>query len=389
VTVKVLVVHHSLNSCGGGERVSLHLIKLLQEMSFDVSLATTEKTDWERVQNVMGVRLEKIPREYPLFPFKLRAFGIYQRFLTSFHTSALARKYDLTINTHGDVMALPCDVTYLHFPVLAYWKKRILRPYSKYLKSLFWFAYFQPYRLIEEKMIRKSFSQSLILTNSRFSREAIREVLGRNSIVIYPPCEIEEYIEKCGRVEDRDDAAIYIARFSEEKNNHLLIHIARLLPEVRFYLVGSVAGKGVDYYNYCRRLKERLNVKNVELFPNASHEVKLELISKCKVYVHLMPMEHFGISVVEALAGGLLPVIHKSGGAWTDILDYGEYGIGYERFEPVHIAEKIKMAFEKWNSAYISLAINRSREFSTERFRERMKKVVTMMLESFSSATIH
>jgi len=28
-----------------------------------------------------------------------------------------------------------------------------------------------------------------------------------------------------------------------------------------------------------------------------------------------MPMEHFGISVVEALASGLIPVIHKSGGA--------------------------------------------------------------------------
>jgi glycosyltransferase involved in cell wall biosynthesis len=374
--MKALVVHHSLNSCGGGERVSLHIIRLLQEMGVETSLATTEKTDWDTVQRVTGVKLLKLPKEYPLFPFKLKAFGIYQRFLTSLHVSALKKKHDLTINTHGDVMALPCDITYLHFPVLAYWRKGILRPYSKYFKSLFWFAYFQPYRLIEEKMIEKSFSGSLILTNSNFSKDVIKEILGKDSIVVYPPCEVEEYIAKCGSVTDREDAAIYVARFSEEKNNHLLIHIAKHLPEVKFYLVGSLAGKGVDYYRYCKNLKDRLNVKNLEFYPNASHETKLNLISRCKVYVHLMPMEHFGISVVEALASGLIPVIHKSGGAWSDIIEFGKYGIGYEKLEPSHIAEKINIALEKWDHSWIHTAINQANNFSEEKFKERMTRIL-------------
>jgi alpha-1,2-mannosyltransferase len=39
--------------------------------------------------------------------------------------------------------------------------------------------------------------------------------------------------------------------------------------------------------------------------------------------------EHFGISVVEAMVSGLVPVVHSSGGPWLDILEQGKGGFGY------------------------------------------------------------
>jgi glycosyltransferase involved in cell wall biosynthesis len=89
-----------------------------------------------------------------------------------------------------------------------------------------------------------------------------------------------------------------------------------------------------------------------------------------------MPMEHFGISVVEALASGLIPVIHKSGGAWSDIIEFGKYGIGYEMLEPSHIAEKINIALEKWDHSWIHTAINQANNFSEEKFKERMTRIL-------------
>jgi len=130
--VRVLICHRSLNSAGGGERVALHIIKLAQDMGFDVELATTEPTDWDHVQNIIGIQLDRIPKEHSLLPFRLRAFGIYQRFLTGVHASRLRRRSNLTVNTHGDVMALPADMTYLHFPVLAYWRRGELKLYSSF-----------------------------------------------------------------------------------------------------------------------------------------------------------------------------------------------------------------------------------------------------------------
>jgi len=371
--MRVLVCHHTLNTAGGGERVALHVIKLAQDMGFDVELATTEPTDWDHVQRVIGIRLSKIPREHSLFPFKLRAFGIYQRFLTGVHASRLRKGFDLTINTHGDVMALPTDVTYLHFPTLAYWRRGELRPYSKYLKSLFWFIYFQPYRLMEERLIDWCFGNSLILTNSEFSREAIREILGRDALVIYPPVEVNEYLKL--PLKGRRDAVVYIARFSEEKNNHMLVHIAKELPDVDFYLIGSVRGKGVEYYNYCCRLKERLGVRNLKIMPNLPHEDKLKVLSMCKVYVHLMQAEHFGIAPVEAMAAGLIPIVHMSGGAWSDVVACGKFGFGYSRLDPKEIADSIEKALSSWSSM-VGNVRERSMEFSVEKFRVRFGKVL-------------
>lgn len=116
--MKALVIHNSLNSIGGGERVCLHIVKALMEAGFDVSLATVERTNWGKVLDVMGIDLPKIPREYTITR-ELRIFGIYQRSLTTLHVARFRKRFNLIINTHGDVMLLPTDITYLHFPVFA------------------------------------------------------------------------------------------------------------------------------------------------------------------------------------------------------------------------------------------------------------------------------
>ena len=43
-------------------------------------------------------------------------------------------------------------------------------------------------------------------------------------------------------------------------------------------------------------------------------EKKIELLKKAKIYLHTMVGEHFGISIVEAMALGCLPIVHNSGG---------------------------------------------------------------------------
>jgi alpha-1,2-mannosyltransferase len=34
-------------------------------------------------------------------------------------------------------------------------------------------------------------------------------------------------------------------------------------------------------------------------------------------------------ATAEAMAAGLIPVVHKSGGPWTDIVEFGNYGFGF------------------------------------------------------------
>jgi len=145
--VRVAIIHKALNSTGGGERVAVHTIKLLMDMGFDVVLATTEPTNWKRVKSILGVELPKKPKEVNLLPFRIPAFGIYQRLATNLLLGKIRKLADIVINTHGDMLMVPADVTYLHFPILAYWYRGRLKPWLKYLRSTFWRIYFTVWQL--------------------------------------------------------------------------------------------------------------------------------------------------------------------------------------------------------------------------------------------------
>jgi len=54
--------------------------------------------------------------------------------------------------------------------------------------------------------------------------------------------------------------------------------------------------------------------------------------------VHPIIYEHFGISVVEAMASGCVSIVHRSGGSYTDIADHDKYVFSFEDVED--LAEK-------------------------------------------------
>ena len=103
--MKALILHNTLNSVGGGERVCLAVIEALKDAGWEVCLATVEPTDWSRVEKIVG-RVVKPDVEMSLFPFKVRMFGIYMRLLTYYFAIKAGKNCDLIIITHGDVFQL-------------------------------------------------------------------------------------------------------------------------------------------------------------------------------------------------------------------------------------------------------------------------------------------
>jgi len=187
--MNVGVVHNSLNSTGGGERLCLETIKSLKETGYDVVLATVEPTDWRRVERIIG-EITKPDREFPLLKMRTRMFGIYMRLLTSFLISKLRKQCDVIINTHGDVLPIEADIVYMHYPTFALLKENPVN--VKYSSSLFWRAYFVPYEGIQRFLVKR-FLKSLILTNSKFSKKAIKKYTGKDATVIYPPVDVETF----------------------------------------------------------------------------------------------------------------------------------------------------------------------------------------------------
>ncbi|WP_243669157.1 hypothetical protein [Vulcanisaeta sp. JCM 16161] len=53
------------------------------------------------------------------------------------------------------------------------------------------------------------------------------------------------------------------------------------------------------------------------------------------MYLHLKPNEHFGIAVLDAIATATIPIVPRTGGPWTDIVEEGKYGLGYTNIEEI------------------------------------------------------
>ena len=379
--MKVGIIHNSLNSTGGGEKLCLETIKSLKESGYNVILATVEPTDWERIKRILG-EVARPDGETSLFKVKARAFGIYMRLLTSFLASKLRKRCNIVINTHGDVLPIEADVIYMHYPTFALLKENPIN--VKYSSNLFWRAYFTPYEKIQEYLVKK-FLSGLILTNSKFSQRAIRKYTGRDALVVYPPVDVETFAY-AAKSDSRENLVISCGRYSPEKNYEFILQVAEKLRNkpIRFIIVGASSGKiSRGYYEKLERIRRVRNLENVEMLRNVDRSKLLALYGKAKIYFHAMRYEHFGISIVEAMAAGLVPVVHRSGGPWEDILrgQQGVHGFSYLTVDEAAQTIENLMGDEESRKEIVSVNMGYVYMFSSESY----KKNILGVIDKFSS----
>lgn len=321
MTQKAVVIHHTLNSLGGETTVAIETIESLYELGYEVDLVTVQPPDLDTLAKSYGKKIH-IARTKSLLPFKLNYFGVYQRLLTLLSSTDF-RDSDVIINTHGD--ALPYRISgnvpyllYLHFPTFL---MNSAGGYgsNKYRKSFFWRAYFKPYSVITRSLATRAAKRSnLILTNSAFSREAIREAFpGVQPCVLYPPVDTERFFSAYSQpINTREEKVLVVSRFSPEKRIENAIKIAHLLGgKIKFQIVGSLMPANRSYFKGLKQMIEMYGLTEaINLTPNASNEELIDSMSSSIVYLHTMIGEHFGVSIVEAMAAGLLPIVPSYGG---------------------------------------------------------------------------
>ena len=322
MTRKAVVIHHTLNSPGGETTVAIETIESLNELGYEVELVTVQPPDLDSITKSYGKKIH-IARIKSLLPFKLNYFGVYQRLLTML-SSIDFKDSDVVINTHGD--ALPYRISkknvayllYLYFPTFL---MNSAGGYGsdKYRKSFFWRAYFKPYSMITRSLAMRATTRSnLILTISKFSREAIREAFPDvQPYILYPPVDIERFSSAYSHtIDSREAKVLVVSRFSPEKRIENAITIAHLLGgKIKFQIIGSLAPANRPYFKRLQKMIETYGLsQRVSLTPNASNQELIDSMSKSTVYLHTMIGEHFGVSIVEAMAAGLVPIVPTYGG---------------------------------------------------------------------------
>jgi glycosyltransferase involved in cell wall biosynthesis len=316
------VVHTSLNYRGGAEALAMTTIDALADLGFDIELAVVEKPHREKLESTYGNIAASVLKN-------ISAINILKSFVTS-----KAQKHDITINTAGDILPYfntgftkKNAITYCHFPLATYRIEAKDPVYIEFLKKMHShtsrIGYYNENANLKlakatyNKMIRNS----TVTTNSEYSRYAIQKVFDINSIVLSPPVNIDIFRNSVlfNSSGNRKNIILVISRLHPSKKVENSIMLAKLLKQnkikVRTKIIGNLYPTESGYCTYLKDMVRKYNLENyVTIHTNISFTKLLELMKQCKLYLSQCPGEPFGISTVEAMSAGLIPIVPDIGG---------------------------------------------------------------------------
>jgi glycosyltransferase involved in cell wall biosynthesis len=225
---------------------------------------------------------------------------------------------------------------------------------------------------------------------SRFSDEWLSRYWGQRGEILYPPVDVAQYAPRA----ERKPVILGVGRFfrgeGHAKRHDAMIRTFRRLVEEglsgwELHLAGGsmAAGQHQRYLRECRRLAEGLPVT---FHVDASLAELKGLYESATVYWHAAGLgesetrnpikcEHFGITVVEAMAAGCVPVVLGKGGV-PEIVEHGESGFHW-RSETEWRRYTLAVATDPVLAARLRAgAMARSTRFGEDVFRDHLLAIV-------------
>lgn len=218
-----------------------------------------------------------------------------------------------------------------------------------------------------------------IVCNSDFTKRNIDSRLGNRAVVIYPPV---EPIKKSRIAKQK--IILSVGRFHPAKKQDILIEAFRKGKFGGYELVMTGGLLPADEA-YVKRLKLAAGSLPVKILPNISFEKLTLLYNQSDIYWHAAgfhemnpeDMEHFGISTVEAMSAGAVPIVFNGGGL-PEIVREGEDGFLWANIDDlIDKTNKVISAPDK----YAVNARVRSREFSDIKFATSFDKLLASITQ--------
>ena len=222
-----------------------------------------------------------------------------------------------------------------------------------------------------------------VVCNSLFTKSVIDRVYGIDSHVVYPPVAVKLF-----KPLPKQNMIVGIGRLAHglhSKRQDILIkafsQLLPLLPDWRLVLAGGA--KDRDLFKNYRGLVQKLPIK---IISNPSLEKIRELLGSAKIFwsatgfgvssaAHPERMEHFGITTVEAMAAGTVPLVTNSGGHLETVVP-GQSGYLWNSINQL-VKDTVSLSKDEQRLQRIAKqAQERSRLFSAQVFNSQFSKLI-------------
>jgi len=314
--IKVALTQNRIQP-GGRFQVMAEMISVLNDRGLVPDIVCfRSKLDSDKVKEFYGKSLKfnlRLLKPEPPLPFEWNIY-YFNKVL-----SRVSEEYDLIINHNNSSFGLQaaCKViSYIHFPRKArlgsglkdiHFPEKGKTPILNLKKDLL--------NLMASKYRKQddNFGQSeVLIANSDFTREQLLKsypsLRAERVQVLYPPVNVGETMEPLGS----KDQLVSLGRIAPAKRQLEQLKIVSSVSGLKFKIIGFVADDA--YHEECQAYLNEQGMDQAQILANASQKVLNQNLTEAAFFIHSMRNEPFGITPVQAIEKGCIPVVHDSGG---------------------------------------------------------------------------
>lgn len=341
--MKVGIVSPYLSTMGGGERYILTAAEYFTSRKDSVEIFSPDKIDSKEIKDRFSLDLSKA-----------KINGDWRRWLSTFG-------YDLMFFvSDGSIPLTFAAQNILHFQVPFNNKDQIT---------------------LSNKLKLSRFSK--VICNSWYTKKFVDQTYGVNSDVIYPPVDVERF--NPGK---KENMILSVGRFFaplQAKKQEIMVEVFKRMkiPGWRLVLIGGVEKESTS------RVRELLRLAGgslVEIITDVHFETLQDYYARAKIYWHAAGFgenleqyperaEHFGMSTVEAMAAGCVPIVFAGGGQ-LEIVAEGQTGYFWKNTRELVTKTRLIIKNDRMRKSLSELAINKSKHFSKGIFYQNMDKLL-------------
>ncbi|MCJ7829508.1 glycosyltransferase, partial [Patescibacteria group bacterium] len=228
-----------------------------------------------------------------------------------------------------------------------------------------------------------------IVCNSFFTKKFIDQEYGVNSIVLYPPVLVDLFKPLA-----KENIIISVGRFTDllhNKRQDVLINEFKRMVKSNLseFIKGwklILAGSDQEGKDLVTKLRKMATGYPIEIITNPRFNDLKRFYGQAKIFwtaagygfdEEKQPekVEHFGITTVEAMAAGCVPIVINKGGQ-KEIVEDGKNGLLWEK-ETELIAKTLRLmeSQEEWQELS-KKAQKKSQDFSEKIFFHRIREII-------------
>jgi glycosyltransferase involved in cell wall biosynthesis len=359
---------------GGGEKVAAHIAEYFENKFPDASIEVI-CDDWDNTKIIPPVDIKDINHKYgtnlkrTFVVNRNHNFNSLLYFNYELNLMKTSSEYDIFVNCFMSLLPSIAAINfhYVHFPY-NFDERKSDKLFELYLKSY-----------------------DCFITNSDYTDGWTKKYLKvDNTRRIYPSV----IVRKFDKIPNKSKMILSVGRLSPEKCFESQIDAfqnnSNKFEGFELHIVGALHPDNDEYFG---SLKHRAQNKNIKFFSNLSYSELNSKYENAMFYWHSMgygndknalPLvfEHFGITLVEAISCGAVPIVLNVGGP-AEIVNNGNCGYVWNTLEELAGKTSELLNNPELLKSFQEKSIIAAQKYNLDKFEEEFDKLINETISKY------